>query len=63
MNYMTILDASKKWGISPRRIEVLCVQGRIPGTTRFGKAWAIPSTATKPMDARLRVGKEAIKSR
>jgi len=47
MNFMTILDASKKWGISPRRIEVLCVQGRIPGTTRFGKAWAIPSTATK----------------
>ncbi len=57
MNFMTILEASKKWGISPRRIEVLCIQGRIPGTTRFGKAWAIPASATKPLDARLRSGR------
>lgn len=54
MTYMTIQEASKKWGITPRRIEVLCAQERIPGTTRFGKAWAIPSAAKKPQDARIR---------
>lgn len=39
-------------GITRRRIQVLCSQGRIPGLTKFGKSWAIPKDAEKPMDAR-----------
>lgn len=57
MRYMTIMQASQMWSISPRRVEVLCATGRIPNTVRFGKAWAIPSDATKPYDARIKSGK------
>jgi hypothetical protein len=32
----------QKWSITRRRMQVLCNEGRIPGLTKFGKAWAIP---------------------
>lgn len=57
MEYMSIADASIKWGISKRRIQVLCAQNRIEGVTHFGKSWAIPAGAQKPNDARVKTGK------
>ena len=57
MEYMTIAQASEKWGISVRRIQTLCSTGRIPGTSRFGAAWMIPIDARKPTDARIKSGK------
>ena len=52
MDYISIAEAAKKWGITRRRVQVLCNEGRIPGLTKFGKAWAIPKDAKKPVDAR-----------
>ena len=52
MDYISIAEAAKKWGITCRRVPVLCAQGRIPGLTKFGKSWAIPKDAEKPIDAR-----------
>ena len=52
MDYISIAQAAEKWGITRRRVQVLCSQGRIPGLTKFGKSWAIPKDAEKPMDAR-----------
>ena len=57
MEYMSISQASEKWGISPRRIQVLCKQERIPGASRMGYVWAIPSDAEKPKDARVKSGR------
>ncbi len=57
MDYMTIQEASVRWAISARRIQVLCSTGRIVGAIRFGRAWAIPITAKKPSDARIHTGK------
>lgn len=58
MDYMTITQASEKWGITPRRIQVLCTGERIEGAVRFGnKVWAIPIDADKPDDARIKSGK------
>lgn len=57
MEYMTIKDAAEKWGITQRRIQVLCAGGRIVGAVRFGKAWAIPVDTEKPSDARVKSGK------
>lgn len=57
MNYMSIAEASNKWNISKRRIQVLCSQNRIEGVTHFANAWAIPSDASKPCDARIKTGK------
>lgn len=56
-NYITLSEASKRWGISERRIRTLCADGRIDGVTRFGRSWAIPESAEKPSDNRVKSGK------
>ena len=42
-NYLSIREAAEKWGVSERRINQYCAEGRIPGVQRFGKSWAIPA--------------------
>lgn len=56
-NYAKIDEISKQWGISPRRIQILCAEGRIAGATRFGREWMIPRTTEKPADGRTRSGR------
>ena len=56
--YISVREASEKWGISERSIQKLCEQNRIEGVVRFGHAWAIPKNAEKPIDGRTRQGKE-----
>lgn len=50
--YISICEASHKWGVSERRVNQYCAQGRIPGLFRFGRSWAIPADAEKPTDPR-----------
>ena len=57
MDYIPIIEVSQKWGITPRRVQLLCEQGRIEGAARLGRAWAIPKSAEKPKDARIKSGK------
>ncbi|MDD2212454.1 MAG: helix-turn-helix domain-containing protein [Clostridia bacterium] len=52
MFYITTKEAAKKWGLTERRVQVLCRQGKIPGVARFGWAWAIPTDASKTEDNR-----------
>ena len=57
MEYMSINQAAQEWGITPRRVQVLCAQARIEGACRIGNVWAIPKNAQKPEDARIKSGK------
>ena len=52
--YITVNQAAKKWGLSDRRVRNLCVAEKIPGAYREGRAWKIPSDATKPTDGRYK---------
>jgi Fic family protein len=52
--FMTVKQASEKWGISDRRIRVLCSEGKISGAYREGRSWKIPVDARKPADGRYR---------
>lgn len=51
-DYLKVAEAAAKWGISPRRVRVLCAEGKIPGMVRRGKLYWIPATAEKPADGR-----------
>ena len=42
MDYMTLKEASEKWGVTPRRINYLCASGRIPGAVKMATIWLIP---------------------
>ena len=50
MDYMTLKQASEKWGISPRMINYYCSAGRIAGAEKMGRVWLIPKDAKKPDD-------------
>lgn len=52
--FRTVKQASEKWGISDRRIRVLCSEGKIPGAYREGRGWKIPVDAKKPADGRYK---------
>ena len=56
MKYESIQEVSLKWNISPRRIRVLCDEGRIEGATKVGSQWVIPIEAQKPKDLRVKSG-------
>ncbi len=59
MEYMTIQEAAEKWDITERRVQKLCVEGRLADAKKFGRQWAIPTTTVKPSDARVKSGKYA----
>lgn len=52
MTYMSAREAADKWGISQRRVAVLCSENRVREATMVGNMWIIPTTAEKPIDAR-----------
>jgi len=55
--FITLKEASEKWGISERRIRILCTEGRINGASKMGPMWVIPSDSVKPEDKRVKSGK------
>lgn len=52
MDYMTAQEAADKWGITRRRVQILCTQDRITGAKMMGNMWLIPIDAEKPKDGR-----------
>ena len=55
-NFMTVKETAEKWGVSVRWVQALCNDGKIEGTVKFGKAWAIPEDAERPVDGRVITG-------
>ena len=47
---VSIREASYRWGVSERRVNQSCAEGRIPGVSRFGRPRALPADAEKPSD-------------
>ena len=52
MDYLTVTQAAEKWGISSRRVRLLCANGEIDGVIRKGKLYMIPADTEKPLDKR-----------
>lgn len=52
MEYMKVTQAAEQWGISDRRVRILCQQGKIEGVIQKGRSYLIPYDAVKPIDGR-----------
>lgn len=52
-DWMTPKEAAEKWGISDRRVQVLCSNGKVEGAIRLKGGWFIPKGTTKPLDGRV----------
>lgn len=48
MEFISVSEAAKRWGVSERSVRNYCAQGRITGAFLTGKTWNIPTTAEKP---------------
>ena len=57
MDYMTLKEASEKWGISVRQINYYCAANRIPDAIKVATIWLIPKEAEKPVDRRTKQGR------
>ena len=56
MKYLSIAQTAERCGISTRRIQILCGEGRVPGGVRIGTVREIPEDAEKPADTRIKNG-------
>lgn len=52
MGYITVKEASEKWGLGIRMVTLYCTEGRIAGAVKKGNLWLIPEDAAKPEDRR-----------
>ncbi len=52
MKMVTAQEIADKWGVSLRRVQDYCKQGKIDGVEHFGRNWMIPESASRPVDGR-----------
>ena len=52
MEWITVKQASEKWGVTARRVQELCKEGKIKGATRWERTWMIPSYAVLPSSSK-----------
>lgn len=57
MAYRTVAETARLWGISERRVRLLCSEGRVEGVVRKGRSYRIPEDALRPADGRGRRGR------
>lgn len=58
MDYMKVSQAAEKWGISARRVRILCAENRLDGVIRKGNLYMIPTNTPKPIDGRSLKGRD-----
>ena len=51
---MSVREAAERWGISERRVRLLCSLGKVEGVVRQGRAYRIPAGVRQPQDGRRR---------
>ena len=54
---MTTMEAAELWGITTRRVQILCDNGKVNGAVRMGRTWIIPRGIPKPIDGRTKAAK------
>lgn len=52
MNMITVKQAAEKWGVTTRRVQELCKEGKIKGAQRWERTWMVPAHAVLPSTAK-----------
>lgn len=60
MNYIKVSQAAEKWGLSARRVRILCQENKIEGVIRKGNLYMIPENSQKPADGRRKATRHVI---
>jgi len=57
MDWMTVQEAGNLWGVTTRRAQFLCANGKVDGAKKLGSIWVIPKGTPKPLDGRTKNAK------
>lgn len=57
---ISVQTAAQKWNITPRRVQILCNNGRVEGAVKESGIWLIPISAPKPA-RQMKISKKAIR--
>ena len=57
-DWITAQEAAEAWGISDRRVQILCANGKVEGVIRLKRGWLIPKGTPKPADGRAKNGRK-----
>ena len=57
MEYYTVKEIAKIWGVSSRMVSIYCKENRIEGALKKGNMWLVPRDAKKPNDLRKNNGR------
>lgn len=55
--YITVQEATEKWGVTPRQVQILCKENRIVGAMRMSRIWIIPENVKKPTNSKQTLNK------
>ena len=58
--FIKVSEAAKRWGISERRIAVLCKNDRIPGAYKNGRSWELPADGRIKSGIYVQSGRSAV---
>jgi hypothetical protein len=58
MEWMTVQEAGILWGITTRRAQFLCANGKVSGAQKLGSIWVIPKGTQKPIDGRTKAARK-----
>lgn len=54
---MSTNKAAELWGITARRVQILCSKGLVEGAIKMERTWIIPQSSVKPIDGRIKAAK------
>ena len=59
MEWIAIKEAAELWGMTTRRAQFLCADGKVDGAQKLGNIWVIPKGSPKPIDGRTKAAKQS----
>ena len=62
-DWITPREAAEEWGITDRRVQVLCKNGKVDGAIRIKGGWFIPKGTSKPPDGRVNNKRQPAKNK
>ena len=50
MNYLSVAETAKRWGVAERTVRNYCANGKIPQAFLIGKTWSIPESGVETIN-------------
>lgn len=63
MDWITVKEVAAIWGMTTRRAQYLCANGKVNGAQKLGDIWVVPKGTQKPIDGRTKESKSAVKAK